>query len=236
MTGTRAWSAALVAGGLLAGGLAAGPVAATAAEPSGGAAPGAPGQEADYTPANKTGYGTSHTTASTVWFTLQDGRMSEVYYPDISTPATRTLELVVTDGHSFTVRDRDARVRTTRVSADSPTFRQVVTDRRGRWRLVKTYVTDPARPSVVMHVRFRSLTGHPYHVYAFFDPDLTGNGNDDTAHSRRHALTAHDAETASAVTSRRGFTATSSGFLGTSDGWTDLRSDHRMDWHYRVAP
>src|SRR5207249_2719666 len=28
---------------------------------------------------------------------------------------------------------------------------------------------------------------------------------------------------------------TSCGYLGTSDGWTDLRSDYAMDWHYPSA-
>ena len=37
----------------------------------------------------------------------------------------------------------------------------------------------------------------------------------------------------SALLSTTGFTATSSGYLGTSDGWTDLGSDHPRDWSYR---
>jgi glucoamylase len=32
-------------------------------------------------PGNKSGFGTSHTTLSKVWFTLEGGRLSEVYYP-----------------------------------------------------------------------------------------------------------------------------------------------------------
>jgi hypothetical protein len=46
-------------------------------------APGGPGGKADWLPSNKTGIGTSYTTASNVWFTLQDGRLSELYYPDL---------------------------------------------------------------------------------------------------------------------------------------------------------
>ena len=29
---------------------------------------------------------------------------------------------------------------------------------------------------------------------------------------------------------------TSTGYLDASDGWVDLRDDHRMDWHYRSSP
>ena len=65
-------------------------------------APGGPGANADWLPANKTGFGTSYTTASNVWFTLQDGRLSEVYYPRIDTPSVRNLDFVVTDVDIFT--------------------------------------------------------------------------------------------------------------------------------------
>jgi hypothetical protein len=45
-----------------------------------GIAPHGPGGNPDWLPANKTGFGTSYTTASNVWFTLQGGRLSEIYY------------------------------------------------------------------------------------------------------------------------------------------------------------
>ena len=60
------------------------------AAPSGGA-PGAPGERAIWTEADKDGFGTSYTTASKVWHTLDDGELTEVYYPDIATPSVRDL-------------------------------------------------------------------------------------------------------------------------------------------------
>ena len=56
-------------------------------------APGAPGGAATWTEADKDGYGTSATPASKVWHTLDDGRLTEVFYPDLGTPSVRTLEL-----------------------------------------------------------------------------------------------------------------------------------------------
>jgi hypothetical protein len=67
-----------------------------------------PGANPDWLPANKTGFGTSYTTASNVWFTLQGGRLSEVYYPRLDTPSVRNLDFVVTDGQSFALRAQDA--------------------------------------------------------------------------------------------------------------------------------
>jgi glucoamylase len=41
-------------------------------------APGAPGEEAVWTPADKDGFGTSRTTDSKVWYTLNNGERTEV--------------------------------------------------------------------------------------------------------------------------------------------------------------
>ncbi|MGN6168973.1 MAG: glucoamylase, partial [Solirubrobacteraceae bacterium] len=116
--------------------------------PSGtrGVAPGAPGAKADWAPADKHGFGTSKTLASKVWFTLESGELSEVYYPRLDTPSYRDLQFVVTDGHSFAEREQDSTVqRTTLLDPHSLTYQQINTDKQHRWRLTKTYVTDPSR-------------------------------------------------------------------------------------------
>ena len=53
---------------------------------------------------------------------------------------------------------------------DGLNYRQTVTDRAGRWRLTKTYTTDPARDVVLVDVRFESLTGEPYGLHVLLDP------------------------------------------------------------------
>src|ERR1700757_2883199 len=73
------------------------------------------GANADWLPANKTGFGTSYTVASNVWFTLQNGRLSEVYYPRIDTPSVRNLDFIVTDGKPFAARAQDASTSRTRL-------------------------------------------------------------------------------------------------------------------------
>ncbi len=73
------------------------------------------GANADWLPANKTGFGTSYTTVSNVWFTLQNGRLSEVYYPRLDTPSVRNLDFIVTDGHGFAVRAQDGSTSLTRL-------------------------------------------------------------------------------------------------------------------------
>lgn len=64
------------------------------------------------------------------------------------------------------------------------------------------------------------------------DAALGLNANDDTGRTEDGGLVATDTTMASAVLASSGFTKTSTGYVDRSDGWTDLRDDHRMDWSY----
>jgi len=200
-------------------------------------APGAPGDNAIWTPADKDGYGTSTTRSSKVWHTLDDGRLTEVYYPDLGTPSVRTLDFVVSDGETFAERDSDAAIRAVDLAdSRSLTYRQV-NEEPGRFRITKTYVTDPGRNVLLVDVRLESLTGKALDAYAVYDPGLGNDGMDDSGTSAGDALLASDAGSpvSSALVASPGFTKTSNGYLGTSDGWKDL-ADFRMDWTYDSAP
>src|SRR5947209_5797523 len=114
----------------------------------------------DWLPADKQGFGTSRTVTSKVWFTLEGGELSEVYYPRLDTPSFRDLQFSV-DG----VTEREGAVhRAMRLGADSLTFRQINTDKRGHWRLIKTYVADTSRSVVLIDVALQSLDGRRHRV------------------------------------------------------------------------
>jgi Glucoamylase and related glycosyl hydrolases len=206
---------------------------ATTGAAASGVAPGAPGTPATWAPGDHDGFGTARGTASKVWYTLRGGALSDVYYPRIDTPSIRDSQFVVT-GNGFTDReDRDARSKVELLDSRSLVYRLTTTAKSGKWRIVKTFVTDPARSTVVERVRFTSLTGARYQLFLLHDPALTMNGNDDRGRTGRgHSLLSWDGTTSSAVVTSPAMTRTSSGYLGTSDGWTDLKSDHRMDWTY----
>ncbi len=84
-------------------------------------------------------------------------------------------------------------------------------------------------------VHFESLVRSPLRLYVLFDPALSKTGDDDTGSTAGGALVAADSKAASALVAQPAFDAESSGYLGTSDGWTDLQ-DYRMDWTYPSAP
>ncbi|MDQ2751027.1 MAG: glycoside hydrolase family 15 protein [Actinomycetota bacterium] len=210
---------------------------AAAAPARGGAAPGGPGSAAAYLGSNKAGFGTAADRRSHVWYTLQPGGgTGEIYYPDLGTPAARSLGFVVVDraGHAVRVADSAAH-HTTLVDGHSLTYRQDDTGPHGAWRLQSTYVTDPWRSSVLVDVQFRSLDRHPYRVYVLYEPTLSNTRSDDTGRSEGGALVAADPSSASALLSRPGFTRTSTGYRGVNDGWMDLADNGRMDWHFDAA-
>ena len=225
--------AALTCSGLVAA-LVGGPGAATS-QAATGQAPGAPGTASTWVPGDKDAFGTARGTASKVWYTASRGKLNDVYYPQIDTPSIRESQFVVTDGRTFTDReDTDARSRVVHLSDRSLTYRLVNTARSGKWRITKTFVTDPKRSTVLQKVKFTSLTGKPYRLFLLHDPSLNMTGDNDTGSSdAAGALLSNDPDhVSSAVITRPAMTRTSSGYLGTSDGWTDLKSDHRMDWSY----
>jgi glucoamylase len=168
-------------------------------------APGAPGGKATWAPADKQGFGTSRTTASRVWFTLRKAGLSEVYYPDLSHPSARSLEFLV-DG---------TRVTTGAVSQDMLTYTQ--TSSTSKWRLTRTYASDPQRSVVAIKVRFESLDREDHDVELEYDPQLYNDGSDDVGWTRGHALLSHDSRIASALIARPALTRTSSGYKGHTD-------------------
>jgi glucoamylase len=203
-----------------------------------GVAPGAPGAKADWAPADKHGFGTSRTTTSKVWFTLEGGELTEVYFPRLDTPSYRDLQFVVTDGHSFVEQERESTVQqTVLVDPHSLIYRQVNTDKSHRWRLTKTYLTDTRRSTVVERVQFQSLTGRPYRVYALADPQLSNNGMNDTGSCTQSRLLTSDGQMSAAVVTQPALDDVSCGYKGTaSDGWNDLRSHRNLQSHYSSAP
>ena len=200
----------------------------------------APGTKSTWAPADKHGFGTARQLASPVWFTLRQASLSEVYYPDLDTPSFRGLQFAVTDSKSFvdreTADDDPAHIEPATVRArvepvpGSLTFRQITET--SRWKLTKTWYTDPARASVLADVKFESKTRRPLQLYVLADPAASDTGDDD----RGRGMVAWDASSASAVEADPGLRDASSGYRGEStDPWKDLQ-DYRLAGSRADAP
>src|SRR3954468_19194184 len=224
-------------------GLLAATQSAHAAKPQ---APGAPGAVHTWAPADKHGYGTSSRgTADPAAFTLRQATLTEVYWPDLSTPSFRGLQFAVVDGRRVTRETVDDDARhiepvapgvTARVRAIDGTlaYRQVT--RTARWRLTKTWITDPARATVLARVHFKALKGSP-RLYVLADPAPGDDGNDDRGTSTDTTLVASDDAGATVVAADPPLSETSSGYRGSaSDPWQDLQGDGRLTGYEAVTP
>jgi glucoamylase len=187
-------------------------------------APGAPGTRHTWAPADKHGFGTAHQRAGKAYFTLRAGSLSEVYFPDLSTPAFRGLQFAVTDGSTFldreTVDDDPAHVEplargvTARVRPLRRALGYRQTTRTARWRLTKTWISDPASATVLVRVRLQSLTGRRLRLFVLADPAPGDDGNDDRSADRAGRLVAFDDSAASVVAAQPALRRTSSGYKG----------------------
>jgi glucoamylase len=201
-------------------------------------APGAPGGKPAWSNGNKVGVGTSVTSASKVWFTLgQNGALNEVYYPAIDSANTRTLELVVTDGKTFAeIESQDTNHDVEVPDASALTFTQINTSKSGRYQVRKTYVTDPTQNTVLIQLQMKVLKGGPLSAFVYFDPALKNSGLHDNGSARGQVLLDSKAQVACALSSSPAFTSVSSGYVDSSDGWTELKSAYKITQHYTSAP
>src|SRR6202011_2690450 len=115
-----------------------------------GSPPGAPGTIPTWTPGSKDAVGTATSTDSHVWFTLQGGILSEVYYPRLDMADVRSLEFAVSDGKTVWLESKDMQHTIERVSDDSLVYRQTSRGGAGRFTISKTYATDPARDTLLI--------------------------------------------------------------------------------------
>ena len=145
--------------------------------------PGLAGGDAQWATAGKQGVGTSADRQSKVWFTLAQGVMTEVYYPDVMTANVHLLQFIVVDPKTKKVEtEQDDAIHQVKVlRPDSLTFQQINTAKSGRWKITKTYVTDTDTDSVLIDVQFEAAAGD-LELYVYYDPSLGNSGAGDSGY------------------------------------------------------
>jgi glucoamylase len=242
--------AALLVAGLSTPGAAASPGAPAAPAPAG------PGSVSHFDLARKDCVGTARDRVSKVWFTVAGGVLSDVYEPTIDTTNVESMRFVVTDGRTFTeLQGRDT---TYTVSTDGTGMACTVTtsSKAGRYRLITTYITDPARDAVVVRTRLAAGRDAEHagdvrdlRLYVRLDATIGGNGGGgdvnggaDTGTVQDGVPVVSDENTTTNATNRdyaqpthlalaasRPLPAASVGFAGTAgDGLTMLDAGRRL--------
>lgn len=187
-------------------------------------APGGPGKNAQWASAGKQGVGTSANPESKVWFTLQGGALSEVYYPDVTVANVHLLQFVVVNANTEKVETEldDAFHNVEVVRPDSLTFRQTNTAKSGEWKITKIYTTDVERDSVLINIAYEC--NWQCVVFAYYDPSISNSGMHDTAFTYKDGLIASDGGKSSALVWNAIATNATNGFLRVNDGLTQLQA------------
>jgi glucoamylase len=207
-----------------------------------GEAFGRPGTEPKWTSSSKEGVGTALSDASPVWFTLAYGILNEIYFPRVDCANTRDAQYLVTDGRTFFHEEkRDLEHYLEYSDPRSLAFRQTNSDRARRYRIVKETITDPRAPVVLVHTRYEALQPEAaqYRLFVLVAPHIGNQGMQNNGRAievdGRLCLVAERAGIALAVVASVPYLKRSCGFVGASDGWTDLHQNLRMDWQWESA-
>ncbi|MCB9253928.1 MAG: hypothetical protein H6617_04535 [Bdellovibrionaceae bacterium] len=204
---------------------------------------GGPGIPFGWQSAEKQGVGTafqSPTDAvrSKVWFSLARGILTEVYYPRIDTPQVRDSQLLVSDGKSFLHQEQyDMESRVRRFDG-APAFEVIERDRAGRYEIQKTIWADPDSDTLLQQVRFIAHV-EGLSLYYLHKPAAANSLFGDSAQSEPELLAGEENGVFSAwqvVRVSKGWKKKSVGYVGKSDGFTDLQSDFKMDYAFESAP
>ncbi len=203
---------------------------------------GHPGIEPRWTRSAKDAVGTAYTSASRIWFTTSSGVLNEVYYPTIDRPQIRDLVLMITDGRTFFHDERRHLVCETEYEGENAlAVRMTNADPDGRYRIEKEILSDPHESCLLMKVKLDAARdfGGDLRLFVLLAPHLNVGGAGNSAQvatvAGRTLLTAHKEGTWLALGATVPFLRQSCGFVGRSDGWTDLADNLRMDWEFQKA-
>jgi glucoamylase len=160
---------------------------------------------------------------SRVWATLGYGIVNEVYWPSAGRPQIRDLGFIVAGRSEWHEVKRVARYQLSLPEPYIPLPR-IVHEGEG-YRLELEVSPDPLRDAIV--VAFR-LTGEDVTLYALLAPHLDGSGWHNNARANGDLLAWKDCN-ALHLTSDCGFSRTSAGYVGYSDGWQDFSRHGKCD-------
>ena len=201
-----------------------------------------PGIEPRWTHGSKEGVGTAYSASSRVWFTLWNGVITELYYPTIDRPQIRDVQFLITYVESFFHEEkRHLLAKTKRLSRHALEYRVMNSDPEQRYTIVKEIIADPHLPCILQRTQLigdaKFLSG--FRLYALCAPHIEVGGWGNNAHvvevAGRRILTAEKSGTWLALGATVPFSRLSCGYVGRSDGWTDLADNLQMDWKFGKA-
>lgn len=192
-------------------------------------APGSPGIAATWTSSAKDLVGTG-LGQGRVWFTVGYGILNEVYWPSNSTPQIRDLGFIIA-GEDFWSEIKRVHNYTLSTPAADLLLPKIVHEHE-RYRLELEIVADPVRDALL--IRYQ-LEGEGLKLYPLLAPHLDGEGDNNIGRVTAQGLLAEQNSQYLFLAADQGFSRSSVGYVGTSDGWQDFNQHQAMTWEYHEA-
>lgn len=201
-----------------------------------------PGIEPRWTSSAKSGVGTSYNARSKVWFSIGEGILNEVYYPQVDQACTRDLTFVVTDGKNFFSEEKLNTVHQIKhIAKDVPGYTITNSCHQHHYRLEKEIITDPTRDTLLQKIQFfpTNKNRKDFKLFVILAPHLANSGAGNTAWTGNYKgvpmLFGRRLDASLALACSVPFKKMSAGFVGSSDGWQDLYLHKQMEWEFEMA-
>lgn len=165
-----------------------------------------------------------------VWVTLGHGIVNEIYWPSSGYPQIRDLGFIVSGPNGWYEVKRVGRYRVTSPDHHIP-LPQIVHEHPD-YRLELELVPDPDRDVVLISFR---LHGDNLRLYALLAPHLANSGMHNNASAGAELCAWKNDVPALCLASDCGFSRSSAGHVGVSDGWQDFAQNGRMTWTWDLA-
>jgi glucoamylase len=189
---------------------------------------GRPGAKPRWASGAKTIVGTAVHPESRIWYTINNGTLSEIYHPDVDQANTRSVRFAITgDDGFFSDEIWDAEHRVEWLETGAPGCRIESRCKTGAYELTKEIVPDPMRDALLVRCTFRPAAGRSLKLYLEIDPHIGDRGANNEAWAGEYKgqpmVFSNRASLCFAMTSSPPPLRMSIGYVGVSDGFTTLR-------------
>ncbi|HVT89407.1 MAG TPA: glycoside hydrolase family 15 protein [Tepidisphaeraceae bacterium] len=209
-----------------------------------------------WTRSDKDGIGTAMSSASTLWFTIAKGAVTEVYYPTIDLPQIRDLQYLATDGATFFHDERRGFDNVHELLSPNALGYRITNNSHPTpggqtYQIIKQVISAPSSPCLLVQTKLNvpAPLRQELKLYALLAPHMDGSGNHNSCWVASTpfgkilvAQSNQQGGTWLAMAATVPFLQCSCGIVGVTDGWQDLNGGSVpgnqpfiMDWTFDSA-
>jgi glucoamylase len=188
---------------------------------------GQPGAKARWTSGAKTIVGTAIQPESRMWYTINNGTVAEIYFPDVDQANTRSVRFLITGDDFVSDEIWDAEHKVEWLESGVPGCRIESSSKSGHYRLTKEIIPHPMRDGLFLRGRFLPAAQQNLRLYLVIDAHIGDRGANNDAWAGEYKgepmVFAQRGPVCLACGSSPRPLQCSVGYIGKSDGFTVLR-------------